>query len=148
MDTRTPAERESLLRTLAEDRRQRVLTGRGGAVDTATLLASPQTKAFFAEALKAVPELYCEIPWESAEATLEYRPIDVVDRIAPRALMLIGAELDDLCRIDGYKAMFDKAGEPKRWVQYPITHYQIYTPEWIDKSAAAAIEWFDEHLKK
>jgi hypothetical protein len=62
--------------------------------------------------------------------------------------MLIGAEQDDQCRIDGYKAMFDKAGEPKRWVQYPITHYQMYTPEWVDTSAAAAIECFDEHLKK
>jgi hypothetical protein len=33
---------------------------------SATILGSPQTKVFFAEALKAVPELYCEIPWESA----------------------------------------------------------------------------------
>ena len=69
-------------------------------------------------------------------------------KISPRALMLIGAEKDDLCKIDGYKAVFDKAGEPKKWVQYPITHYQIYTPEWVAPSAKVAAEFFTEHLKR
>lgn len=148
MDGRTPAEREELLVILAADRRQRVLTGKGGHADTGTLLASQDTKDFFAAGLKALPDLYCEIPWQSAESTLEYRPIDMASKIAPRALMLIGAEKDKLCFVDGYKAAFDAAGEPKRWVQYPITHYEIYSPEWVDPSAKAAVEWFDEHLKR
>jgi hypothetical protein len=79
---------------------------------------------------------------------MEYKPIDVVHKISPRALMLIGAEKDELCFVDGYKAMFDKAGEPKRWVSYPLTHYQIYSPEWVEPSAKAAIEWYDQHLRK
>ena len=148
MDIRSPEERKQLLDTLAKDRTQRVLTGKGGAADTASLLASPQTKAFFAEALKAMPDFYCEIPWQSAEATMEYRPIDLAHKIAPRALMLIGAEQDDLCKIDGYKAVYDKAGQPKKWVEYPISHYQIYTPEWVAPSAKVAAEFFTEHLKK
>jgi acetyl esterase/lipase len=147
MDIRTPAEREELETFLAADRRQRVLTGKGAHADTATLLASPQTKETFASWIPAIPELYCESPWESAESTMEYRPIDVADKIAPRALMLIGAEQDDLCKIDGYKAVYDRAKEPKRWVQYPITHYQIYTPEWTGPTAKVALEWFDQHLK-
>lgn len=146
MDGRTPAQRKELMETLAADRKQRVLTGKGGHADTGTLLASKDTKEFFAAGLAVLPDLYCEIPWESAESTLEYRPIDVAHKIAPRALMLIGAEHDVLCQMDGYKAMFDAAGEPKRWVQYPITHYQIYSPEWVDPSAKAAVEWFDQHL--
>lgn len=148
MDIRSPAEREALLKLLAADRKQRVLTGKGGHADTATLLASPQTRAAFAAWIPEVPALYCEIPWESAESTMEYRPIDYAARIAPRALMLIGAEKDDLCKIDGYKAVFDAAREPKKWVQYPIGHYEIYQPEWVAPSAAAATEWFDQHLKR
>ncbi|MGQ0696762.1 MAG: alpha/beta hydrolase [Panacagrimonas sp.] len=147
MDGRTPKQRKELLETLAADRRQRVLTGKGGHADTGTLLASQDTKDFFAAGLAVLPDLYCEIPWESAESTLEYRPIDMAHKIAPRALMLIGAEHDKLCVMDGYKAVFDAAGEPKRWVQYPITHYQIYSPEWVDPSAKVAVEWFDQHLK-
>lgn len=148
MDSRSPAEREELLALLAKDRRERVVEGTGGAAGIATLLHSKQTREFIEPALKVMPDFYSEIPWASAEATMEYRPIDVVHKIAPRALMLIGAEKDDLCKIDGYKEMFDKAGEPKRWLSYPITHYQIYEPEWVAKSAAAALEFYDEHLRK
>jgi dipeptidyl aminopeptidase/acylaminoacyl peptidase len=148
MDIRSEEERRALERRLADDRRQRVLTGRGDAATCDVLLASPQTRAFFAQALQAVPELYCEIPWASAEKTMEYRPIDVVDRIAPRALLLIGAEKDDLCRFEGYRALHERAREPKKLVGLPITHYEIYGPPWLEKSAQLAIEWFDRHLKK
>ncbi|HSD11061.1 MAG TPA: alpha/beta fold hydrolase [Candidatus Binatia bacterium] len=147
LDIRTPEERRALMKLLAEDRRRRVLTGSGGAVDCATLLSSAQTRAFFAEALKVAPELYSEIPWASAEKTMEYRPVDVVDRIAPRALLLIGAEKDDLCKFDGYRELYGRAREPKRLVGLPITHYEIYAPPWLDESAQLAIDWFDRHLK-
>ena len=147
MDIRTPQERRELEALLAEDRKQRVLTGKGAGATCDVLLASPQTRAFFAEALKALPELYCEIPWASAEKTMEYRPIDFVDRIAPRALLLIGAEKDDLCKFEGYRDLFERARQPKKLVGLPITHYEIYTPEWVAKSARLAIEWYDQHLK-
>jgi uncharacterized protein len=147
MDIRTPQERRELEALLAEDRKQRVLTGKGAGATCDVLLASPQTRAFFAEALKALPELYCEIPWASAEKTMEYRPIDVVDRIAPRALLLIGAEKDDLCKFEGYRDLYERARQPKKLVGLPITHYEIYTPDWVAKSARLAIEWYDQHLK-
>ena len=147
MDIRTPQERRELEALLAEDRKQRVLTGKGTGATCDVLLASPQTRAFFAEALKALPELYCEIPWASAEKTMEYRPIDVVDRIAPRALLLIGAEKDDLCKFEGYRELYERARQPKKLVGLPITHYEIYTPDWVAKSARLAIEWYDQHLK-
>ena len=141
------AEREAFLETLREDRRRRVLHGKGDAVSVATLLNSPQTTAFLGEAIKAFPEFDCEISWESAEATLEYRPIDFAARIAPRALMLIAAERDDLCRAEAYREVFEAAGEPKHWLSYPIEHYDIYQPDWVERSARDAIAWFDQHLK-
>jgi fermentation-respiration switch protein FrsA (DUF1100 family) len=146
LDIRSPEERRELEKRLAEDRRKRVVNGAGDAADCPTLLASPQTRAFFAEALKSFPELYCEIPWASAEKTMEYRPIDVVDRIAPRALLLIGAEQDDLCKFDGYRELYERARDPKKLVGLPITHYEIYTPPWVEKSAKLAIEWFERYL--
>ena len=145
-DIRTPEQRRKLDEDIAADRRQRVLTGKGGAVDTATLLASPQTQEFFAATLKVMPDLYCELSWESAEATMEYKPIEVVERISPRALMLIGAEKDDLCRLDGYKALYDRAGEPKRFEALPIGHYDIYQPQWVEVSAKMALDWYGKHL--
>ena len=147
LDIRSPAEREALFRLLAEDRRSRVLTGKGSASDTATILASPQTREFFKAALPAYPQLAIDVGWESAEKTLEYKPIDVVHRIAPRALLLIGAVKDDLCKIEGYRDLAARAGEPKKLVELPITHYEIYQPEWVEKTAALAIEWYERYLK-
>jgi dipeptidyl aminopeptidase/acylaminoacyl peptidase len=147
MDGRSDDERKALLHRLREDARKRVTTGKGDAVTVDVLLASSNTRKFFAEALKVMPELYSEIPWASAQKTIEYRPIDVVDRIAPRALLLIGAEKDELCRFEGYRRLFERAREPKKLVALPITHYEVYGPPWMEKSARIAIEWYDEHLK-
>ncbi len=124
-----------------------MLTGKGSASDTATILASPQTRQFFKEVLPAYPQLKIDIPWQSAEKTLEYKPVDVVHKIAPRALLLIGAIHDDLCKIGDYRNLIARAGEPKRLVELPIKHYDIYQPEWVEKSAALAIEWFDQYLR-
>ena len=46
----------------------------------------------------------------SAEAIFAYRPIDVVDRIAPRALMLIGVENDATTPEDHAFALYERAG--------------------------------------
>lgn len=146
MDIRSPEERKEVERRIAEDRRARVLTGKGTAADTATVLASPQTQEFFKEALKILPDFYCEVSWESPEKTLEYRPIDVVHQISPRALLLIAAKNDDLCQASGFQDLYDHAKEPKQIEILPITHYQIYTPEWVDVSAKLAVEFCKKHL--
>ena len=146
MDMRNAKQRSELLETIAADRRERVLTGRGSGADIPTILCNEETRNYFGEVFEESPEFRSVIPWESVEAHMEYRPIDVVHRIAPRALMLIGAEHDEVCRIDGYRKMFERAGEPKRFVSLPITHYEIYTPEGVEKTAAMALEWYREHL--
>ncbi|MBV8807793.1 MAG: hypothetical protein JO033_03890 [Acidobacteriaceae bacterium] len=83
------------------------------------------------------------MPWQDSRASLEYTPIEVIDRIVPRALLLIGARDDDLCRIEGYEKLYERAREPKRLVVLPITHYEIYGGEWLDESSRLACEWFE-----
>jgi hypothetical protein len=60
--------------------------------------------------------------------------------------MLICAEKDEICPPPAYRELFERAGEPKRWVSYPIGHYDIYAPEWVERSASDALAWFAEHL--
>jgi pimeloyl-ACP methyl ester carboxylesterase len=146
MDHKSPEDREALLEELAEDRRQRLQTGETRAVSVTDIIASPHSKAFMIELLKSFPDANSRVTLQSVDAVLEYRPIDVVDRIAPRALMLIGCDHDDLCLVEGYKEMIDRAGEPKRWLTYPIGHYDIYKEEWVDEASAQAIAWFKLHL--
>lgn len=148
IDVRNETERVQLQRHIEDDRRQRVLTGRGCDIDPfERALANPQATGFIADALRKHPHMRCLLSWETWEKTLEYRPLDVVARISPRALLLIAAEQDTVCLPAGYRKLYECAGEPKKLLTWPISHYDIYAGEWFDKSAAEAVAWFDTHLK-
>jgi dipeptidyl aminopeptidase/acylaminoacyl peptidase len=147
LDTRRFGEREELLRKVAEDRRRRATEGPGARLDPLDALNSAQTRAFLGPSLKDVAPSRIDISWETIEKTLEYKPIEVIDRIAPRALLLIGARDDDLCKIEGYEKLYQRAREPKKLVVLPITHYEIYGGKWLEESARLACEWFERFLK-
>jgi dipeptidyl aminopeptidase/acylaminoacyl peptidase len=147
LDTRRFGEREELLQAVAEDRRRRAVEGVGKRLGPFDALNSAQTYAFVRETLKNVAPSQIDISWETIEKTLEYKPIEVIDRIAPRALLLIGARDDDLCRIEGYEKLYERAREPKKLVVLPITHYEIYGGKWLDESSRLACEWFERFLK-
>jgi uncharacterized protein len=147
LDTRRFGEREGLLRMVAEDRRRRAVEGAGARLSPFEALNSAQTNAFVGSTLKNVAPTQIDISWETIEKTLEYKPIDVIDRIAPRALLLIGARDDDLCRIEGYEKLYERAREPKKLVVLPITHYEIYGGRWLEESSRLACEWFERFLK-
>jgi len=141
-----PEERAAFLQRLKDDRSRRVLTGKGDAAPAGIILNSPESQEAQAEAIKYMPEIYCEISWESAEATLDYRPLDAVQKVSPRPMMLIGAEHDTVSPAAEYRTMFEQASEPKKWTTFPVRHYEIYMPEWVEKSGRAAVAWFDQNL--
>jgi len=147
LDTRIVGERAELTRKVADDRRRRAVEGAGDRLSPIDALNSAQTSAFLGTSLKDVPLSKIDISWETIEKTLEYKPIEVVDRIAPRALLLIGARDDDLCKIEGYQKLYERAREPKKLEVLPITHYEIYSGKWFDESARLAREWFERFLK-
>jgi fermentation-respiration switch protein FrsA (DUF1100 family) len=89
----------------------------------------------------------CLLSWQTWEKTLEYRPIELVDRIAPRGLMLIAARDDNICPLKGYEKLYEAAGQPKKLVVFPITHYEIYAGRWFKESAGQAVRWFDLFLR-
>jgi dipeptidyl aminopeptidase/acylaminoacyl peptidase len=146
LDTRRFGDRADLMRKVADDRRRRAVGGAGDRIDPVDALNSNQTRGFLAPALKAAPAMKCDLSWETMEKTLEYKPIEIVDRIAPRALLLIGARDDDLCKIEGYEKLYERAREPKKLVVLPITHYEIYSGKWFEESSRLAREWFDRFL--
>ncbi|HEU4759176.1 MAG TPA: prolyl oligopeptidase family serine peptidase, partial [Dehalococcoidia bacterium] len=140
-------EAAALLALLEQDRRQRVLTGKSTMVDPLQVLADEDSVRFFSEALKQYPQLKCQIPLETAEATLEYKPEEVVHSISPRALLLIAVEHDLPCPKEEYESMYAKAGEPKKLVVLPgLRHYDVYAGEGAAKTGELALEWFRQHL--
>ena len=147
MSRRRPEEVAPVLEMIRNERRQRVLTGKSTMVDPLMILSDPDSVAFFTEAAKSLPQLKTQIPLETVEATLEYRPEDVVHRIAPRALLLIAAELDVPAPADEFRSLYAKAGEPKKLiVMEGIRHYEIYGGEPLKRSIREALDWYRQYL--
>jgi hypothetical protein len=144
---RPPEEVAAVMEMIRNERRQRVLTGKSTMVDPLLILSDPDSVAFFQQAMKDLPQLKTQVPLETAEATLEYRPEDVVHRIAPRALLLIAAELDVPTPADESRSVYAKAGEPKKLVVIEgVRHYDIYQGKPFERSVQEALDWYGKHL--
>lgn len=87
-----------------------------------------------------------EITVESLEKIREFDPVRSIHLIAPRALLIIAAENDNLIPIEVVKNSFQKALEPKDIIVHPILHFDIYADPWKTKAATAAIDWFKRSL--
>lgn len=145
---RPPEEVQAVRQMIRDERRKRVLTGESTMIDPLMILSDPDSIAFFQQAMKEMPQLKTQIPLETAEATIEYKPESVVDRIAPRALLLIAAELDVPTPAEEFRSLYAKAGEPKRLVVIEgIRHYDIYQPgPAFERSVGEALDWYGMYL--
>jgi len=69
-------------------------------------------------------------------------PNNFVGKIAPRPLLMINAENDDIVPPMMSKLMYKKANKPKEIIWYPAKHHDIP----IDKVYPDGIQWFQKHL--
>ena len=69
-------------------------------------------------------------------------PINFVDKISPRPLLMLNAEKDEIVPPLTTKLLYKKAGEPKKIVWYPTTHRRV--PQ--DQVYPEAIRWFKKYL--
>ena len=135
------------LQRIRDDRARRVTGGTGELVAPRDGIMVPtperRTTTVKNDVDGRVPE---QVLLASAEAIFAYRPIDVVDRIAPRALMLICVENDATTPEDHAFALYERAGGPKRLVvQTGTTHYAAYE-QYRDVVNPLIVEWFQRHL--
>jgi dipeptidyl aminopeptidase/acylaminoacyl peptidase len=87
-----------------------------------------------------------KVALHAAENVFNYRPIDVVADIAPRALMLISVLNDAVTPEDHAQALYDAAGAPKRLlIQTGTTHYTAYA-QYRDVVNPLIVEWFERYL--
>lgn len=145
---RRPDEFADLLALSHQDRVQRALTGQSRFVERAAVLLPDRQSAELAAAQRrGNPGAVSEIPLEFVDETLEFHPEWVVDKIAPRPLLLITTDDDRLVPPEESEALFAKAGEPKRLVTLPgWGHYEVYTGEAFRQVMAPTLEWFGRYL--
>jgi hypothetical protein len=87
-----------------------------------------------------------EVTVGSFEAILEHAPAKSIERISPRPLLMILATEDKWTPPDMIRAAFDRAGEPKRLLEIPGSHYAVYEGAGQTEAAEAAVDWFRTHL--
>jgi alpha-beta hydrolase superfamily lysophospholipase len=99
---------------LEADRSQRVSTGKSTRVDPLDIvLPDPDSRSFLEAVYQEYPQMKCDLPLETAEALIEFRPEAQVDHIAPRPVLFIHGAEDRQVPADEARSMFARAGEPR-----------------------------------
>jgi dipeptidyl aminopeptidase/acylaminoacyl peptidase len=145
---RRPDEWVDLKARAKADREARVLTGKSEYVAREeVLLPDRQSAALAAAARKNNPNAVGTLPLEYIDETLQFHPEWVVDRIAPRPLLLITTDDDRLVPPEESQALYAKAGEPKKLVTLKgWGHYEVYAGRAFDEVMAETTAWFKTHL--
>jgi len=118
------------LRRLEDDRHQRVRTGVSTAVDPLEIvLPDPESRAFLDQVSAEFPQMKVTVPLASAEALIEYAPEELADQIAPRPLLLIHGDADQLVPLAEAQAIAACAGQSCRLEIVPgMTHFNWVLP--------------------
>jgi len=118
----------ALRKRIEKDRERRVLTGSSEYVDAYEILIPTPAEEKFYSGSGQIASLKSELPLETAEDIMSYKPEAVVHQIAPRPLLIIGAELDYLTGFEECVSLYEKAREPKQLHILPgISHYETYS---------------------
>jgi dipeptidyl aminopeptidase/acylaminoacyl peptidase len=138
---------QALLARIDADRAKRVVTGTGDSVHPREEITVPtserRTTNVKADVDHRVPD---SVSLRSAEAIMAYKPIDVVDRIAPRSLMIVAVEGDTVTPTDHATGLYQRAGVPKRLVmQRNTTHYAAYDRYW-ETVTPMMVDWLSRGL--
>jgi len=139
---------KALLQRLAEDRHERVLTGRLQYVQAKDIVPEPEsTTKLFGEILRQYPQWSREITLASGEALIAYRPESVVQQVSPRAIMWLHGDADERVSMEESIAMCKRAAEPKKLVILPgLGHSDIIAGPGLEQSMPHIREWFASYL--
>jgi uncharacterized protein len=134
------------LKALEQDRRQRVLTGKGGMVTIrGGLMVETEERKQFGDKHDVDSRMPAEVPLAIADDILDYRPIDVASRlVAP--LLVVAVENDATVPTDHQLRLFEAARGPKKLIlQRGTSHYRAYRENNAILIPEMA-EWYREHL--
>lgn len=131
-----------LIDRVRADENRRVETGEG---ETARLIGGILPSIPEREARLGDPPTR-RVPLADVRELLAYRPIDVVDRIAPRAALFVSVDGDELTPAAASRRLYEAARSPAKLVTVEGTdHYAAYDDR-FDVIVAHVIGWFDRHL--
>jgi len=136
----------ALERRVEQDAVRRATTGAGERVDFDELLPWPPAPGLAAES-EHVRTMYPDgYPLENVELAARFRPEDLVARMAPRALHVIGTADDTVVGLDETLRLHARAGEPKRLDVFPTGGHGGPLGPLMEQTAAAVESFLAEQL--
>jgi dipeptidyl aminopeptidase/acylaminoacyl peptidase len=145
---RRPDEYHDLLARAARDRVKRTLEGASEFVAREEiLLPDRQSAELAAIARRNNPAAVSSIPLEYVDQTAEFHPEWVVDKIAPRPILFITTDDDRLVPPEESRALYARAGEPKRLVVLKgYGHYEVYAEPAFGEVMKETVAWYRQYL--
>jgi uncharacterized protein len=145
---RSPQAWAELRKRSRADRLRRARTGRSEYVARPVILAlDPASLAKSQAARRTSGVASDEIPLEFVDETLAFRPEWIVDRLAPRPLLLLACSEDRVSPPEEMKSLYRAAREPKRLVILEgFDHYDAYTGPAFERAMTETLAWYAEHL--
>ena len=106
-----------------------------------------QSAELGAAARRDNPAAVTQVPLEFIDDTLGFNPEWVVDQIAPRPILFITTDDDRLVPPQESKAMYARAGEPKKLVVLKgFGHYEVYGGDAFRQVMEETLAWYGTHL--
>jgi alpha-beta hydrolase superfamily lysophospholipase len=144
---RTPDQMADWKRKAAHARRSRVLTNEvDRCLRVMDVFIDDQSIAWEPAMWEAVPKWRNYFGFDSIGRVMDFRPVDIVQRIAPRATAMIIANNDTTGSPTSYRELYEAAREPKKLIPFDCGHYDMYAGELMDKAMAEAVAFFKQYL--
>ncbi len=147
-DMRRFWEWKDFLKTVEEDRVKRMQTGESRRILTAEIVLPVSSSGMDTLPKPKNPAAQKnELPLESVDAMIQYRPELVVAGISPRAALWIYTPEDTVIPPEESISMYLKANEPKKLIAIEgFKHYELYHGPGFEHVMNYSSEWFAQHL--
>ena len=143
---------QQLVARMDQDRKSRVLTGQSELMGPGENV--PREAAVVERRQKMVRKIPgmesysgTRFSLATAQKTREFKPIDVVERISPRAILYIAGEKDTVTTAEAITDMYNRTKEPKKlWIIPGIEHDYIYEEPYMGQIFETTADWLRTHL--
>lgn len=137
---------QEFLQRLDADRAKRVTTGDGEMVRPQRIMIPTPERAATDIKRDVDSRVPTHLPLSVADEIIAYQPIEMVERIAPRPLLVVAVENDSVTPTDHAQALYDRAGPKKKLiVQRNTTHYAAYR-RYGATVIPRIVDWFQKGL--
>lgn len=138
---------EGFMRRVAEGKERRVGTGNPQYLHRDEILPLPSVMITPEDRIRKKVASTSEFTVETVESLLSCKPVHVIGRIAPRAILLIHGENDVLVPPSDSEELFAAAKEPKMLKIVPGVHHFYLTEEDNIRILNPAFQWLAQNLK-